>query len=365
MKFSVKKRQTSIRDFMLPVLTHTECPSEAERLYYDNPLYWSSVRGTIFEDCVGALLLDLTGVGVTKATITRRKNGTMRGDTTLENDFDHMGKKIEVKSSILQLRVRAGVKEWTVRLTKVKPRFFDHLWGVIFAPDEIYFFRVHNIRGSSVSWSSTRRGWRKALREILGRQGKVYRASDSPRVRQVLETYRVTPGEMVYANSHLRGPKRGYILEAFVRQLDKRATRNPPLTLNSRGHRRSAWQAEADYVCLDGTRVEVKSARAGWRPDICRWEVAFGRIKPQNHDELRLVFELPNNRCALFVFDPARHTCQRDGGRGMRVHIVGARGVRPSRESVMSLYAKVVCKLGPPLFQFTIGDCIYLTEKSE
>ncbi|CAJ1349036.1 unnamed protein product [Effrenium voratum] len=140
---------------------------------------------------------------------------------------------------------------------------------------------------------------------------------------------------------------RGHVFEAVARTLYQElypASRmsSPVPGFDCNGSRRSAWQAEYDWLC-DGDRVQCKSAQLCWHGGRSHWQFQFSGVKLALLDRLVLVMYSPDQ--VLLVEHDGRNGLVATGvitaTRGYQVKYVAPRGTTCHVEAVSSICTRI------------------------
>jgi len=289
------------------------------------------LRGEVLATLTRGVMSDLAfGARITDAERGTCGDGRARGIQQAEYDWTCDGRRIECKSS--QMQWCQSRKLWFFRFRNIKFDLFDELLVALFTPSRLYIYlhdlmlgvategRNTNVSGHSVELYSPRASerrscWAVALVSVLEKLDapsnackRIFDLSlDDARVAAAIQKHTVPMVEHAYRNVPLAGlspPKRGFVVQLLVRQLDcilhpQARIEDPVIGRCINGSRRNPHTAEYDWL-RNGKRIECKHAQLQWKKKRSKWTVNFQAIKivkdgviHPSFDELLIVLYTP------------------------------------------------------------------------
>lgn len=311
-------------------------PSLGEKHYAEVPLMnlSSKARGDAVEGMVRHQdKLTNTNVTFRDAKITARTNGALVGSNSTEYDYRRMeldkitrveGPPTRVEVKCARITWAPKKKSWKAAFGGIKPHLHDELRLALFLKNDIHVFVYSGKidKYGTKAWTKKADAPEAAGEGILANMkrdcsryiGSI--AFNDPNYtsffEHTTETIKAYKGKPL---ADLDPSSRGKLLEKVARRQDELLNpecdfKDPPPTYYQNGKKRPRSSAECDYVRVrDGkrVRVEVKSAQFSFNKSVERWAFTFENIKDELHDELRLVFYLPDG-LHIIVHDPVSDT---------------------------------------------------------
>jgi len=310
-------------------------PSLGEKHYAEVPLMnlSSKARGDAVERMVRHQdELTNTNAEFDYAEPTARTNGVLVGSNSTKYDYARIehNKITGVSGKITYVEVKCAritwapkKKSWKAAFGGIKPDCHDELRLALFLNNCIHVFVYSGKvdKYGTKAWTKKENGPVAAGKAILANMtrdcsryiGRI--AFNDEKYKEFFEhtteTIKAYKGKPL---ADLDPSSRGKLLEEVARRQDNLL--NPdcnfvdPPTRDRKGKKRGRSSAECDYVRVgDGkrVRVEVKSAQFSFNKSVERWAFTFENIKDELHDELRLVFYLPDG-LHIIVHDPVSDT---------------------------------------------------------
>ena len=326
--------------------------SQSHAAYGDDPLANVSGkrRGMLLESLARGILerLHPQSLSADAESALSCRDGHRRSSQMAEWDFSFGGRRIEVKSAMLCFHKTRQVWSVTfhgIKLTQNRCRHsqpFDDLYLLIYTPAEFYLIRHDLQTGVTSTGVATaaaghairvygqvgQAAWNTAMKTILDKMllsgtcelvSKVARTDPmvSKLYSELLQKARQLQ-DKVYEGipmNTMSTSARGSRIQRIALEFDKVNHAGSTFTDASgepTAHhcmRRSINNAAVDWI-RDGVRVEVKSAKVVFDPNLRRWQCVFRRI--QDRSKLRF-HELWLGMYSPFGLDFFNHTSFRSG----------------------------------------------------